>query len=155
MKQLSRLLLATLLFSLTIAVAHAASGLHQIKPDGKDVGGFAFTVKADRLKDGSLQLNVLITPTAETKFDSTLTTTALKSVKNTPNSWSVTGGRTLESKKTSSLITCVFSVSAKELADLDLSFVFIHEAGFFDKEKLVPIPSSEIYYARLTDYIKP
>ncbi len=159
MRQLSRLLLATLLFSLAISVAHAVSVLSQIKPDKKDVNGFAFAIKAERLKDGSFQFNVVITPNDGKKFGLGGTGAGLGIVKITSSSQSfsqsITGGRSLDAQKSDQSITCVFTVSAKELADQDLSFVFSQAVGFEQDGKFVPMPGVIMCYAKLADFIKP
>ena len=156
MRQLSRLLLATLLLTLAVSMAHAASVLFPIKPDKKEVNGFAFDIKADRQKDGSIQFNVVITPSSGKKFGPGSTSTTLAIVQNTATSQSIMGGgRSLEAKKDEQSITCVFTVSAKELADQALSFVFTQQAGFEKDGKFMPMPAMDMFYARLADFIRP
>jgi hypothetical protein len=148
MKQLSRLLLATLLLTLAVSVAHAVSLPIQIKPDKKEVLGYAFAIKAERLKDGSFQFNVVITPNDGKKFGPGGTYTGLSIVNSTPFPPSFTGGRSIDAKKSDQSITCVFTVTAKELADQNFSFIFNHEPNN-------NMPALDMFYARLADFIKP
>jgi len=73
----------------------------------------------------------------------------------TPSSQSISGGRPLEAQKSDQTITCVFTMTAKELADQDLNFVFTQAAGYEKDGKFVPMPAMDMFYARLADFIKP
>jgi hypothetical protein len=123
-KQLSRLLLATLLYSLVISVAHAMAMDVFLTPGKLTDGPINFTVKVDRLKDGNLLVRVLITHKGG-KFAANANT-CLAMIKQDKNGFVSSGTRlrALPSEKNELTISCVFVVPEKSIEEPDLFFQF-------------------------------
>ena len=125
--------------------AHAYSPLLEINPQRLDALPLAFEIQSARRANGDLECTVKIserTMKLRTKFS-----TALSAVHVTPDSMSSQPVRPLPSVREGKEIRCVFTVTAKELEDPDLSFYFA-----------MPVeghPAVDHFYARLKNFVKP
>jgi hypothetical protein len=143
MKQLSRLLLATLLFALTISVAHASGFDVLLTPDKLNDSEVSLTVNVDRLKDGNLLFRVSIAPKAGRKFTANANTGLV--VRKDYKDWgSQTRVRALPSEKDASTISCAFVVSEKSAQDPELYFDFQNVENF----------SGTVYRVSLKDLVE-
>jgi hypothetical protein len=141
-----------------ITGAHAASTLSEVKP-GRTSGVFVFDIRSDRLPNGDIAFKVRISrreagfpPSLELKLANVeivqysdeerrenprlpWRTETVRPIRNV--SWDLQG-RTIH---------CVFSVTEKELENPYLSFLVTIPAG--------RMPSIDMHYARLRNFVKP
>jgi len=128
-----------------VSIAHAASPLMEIKPTRLDHLPLRFDIHSERLQSGDIQFVVKITERTM-KLEKPLIA-QIRTVHVDNGSMLATPVRKLPVEWDDGSITCVFTVTEKELEDPDLSFYF----GMW----MHGIPNTDQFYAPLKNFMKP
>jgi len=147
------LIFAVGLFSL-ISTVHATILSREVKPDNVNALAVGFDVQSTQLPDGDIQFIIKVSEKG-LKFPSHVAG-GLCIMKITPNEESSTSfpdkNRVKEERRGVS-VTFTFAVTQTEIKNPNLCFSFDLQAEEMLDGKLVLMPSADVYYARLKNFL--
>ncbi len=144
-----RPLLLILVACLSVMEARAHNALFAVTPQENQAGGLFFRITSSVHPEGDVEFHVVITEN-QAKFNAH-PLAEVGVLKSTKSARSISAGRKLALTREGPSLTCVFTVTARELSDPNLCFFFSNLEHSID-DKILFALSKDFCFARLSEF---